>query len=154
MTNKFYKIAKIGAAALGVIGIILLVRVLMAGDAVENDAATQVSVVDPFITFTFIMLGLTAIFAVGFSIWSLVQNPAALKKTAFTLLGLGVLFAIAYVLADDGEVTNKFGQILEDGEKGPISKNAGALIKYTYFLGLIGLATVVWGSVRGMFSNK
>ena len=154
MTSKFYKIAKIGAAALGVIGIILLVRVLMAGDAVETDAATQASVVDPFVTFTFIMLGLTAIFAVGFSLWSLVQNPAALKKALITLAGLAVLFAIAYMLADDGEITNKFGQVLEDGEAGPISKNSGALIKYTYFLGFIGLATVVWGSVKGMFSNK
>ena len=153
MISKFYKIAKISAAALGVLGVVLLVRVLLAGDAVETDAATQASVVDPFITFTFIMLGLTAVLAVAFSLWSLVQNPAALKKALITLVGLGILFAIAYSLADDGEVTNKFGQIIEQGEAGPISKNSGALIKFSYFLGFIGIATVVWGSVKGMFSK-
>lgn len=154
MINKFYKVAKIGAAVLGVIGIVLLVRVVSAGEAVETDAATQTSVVDPFVSFTFLMLGLSTVFAIGFSLWSLIQNPAALKKALLSLAVLGVLFAIAYGIADDGAVTDKFGNIIELGEAGPISKNSGALIKYTYFLGAIGLACVLWGSVKGMFSNK
>lgn len=154
MTSKLYKISKFGTAGLGVIGIILLVRVIMGGDAVVEDAATQASVVDPFITFTFIMLGLTTIITVVFSLFSLVQNPAALKKALITLVVGGVLFGIAYALANDGAITNKFGQIIDQGEAGPISKNTGALIMYTYFLGTIGLACVLWGTVKDMLSNK
>jgi hypothetical protein len=154
MINKFYKVAKIGAAVLGVIGILLLVRVVAAGEAVVIDAATQASTVDPFVSFTFLMLGLTTVSAIGFSLWSLIQNPAALKKALISLAVLGVLFVIAYTIANDGAVTDKFGNIIEKGEVGPISKNSGALIKYTYFLGVIGLACVLWGSVKEMFSNK
>jgi len=154
MTSKLYKISKYGTAALGVIGIILLVRVITAGDAVVEDAATQVSVVDPFITFTFIMLGLTTVITVVFSLFSLVQNPAALKKALITLAVMGVLLVLAYVSANDHEITNKFGQVIDLGEAGPISKNTGALIKYTYFLGAIGLACVLWGTVKDMLSNK
>ena len=55
MINKFYKVAKIGAAVLGVIGIVLLVRVVAAGEAVVIDAATQASTVDPFVSFTFLL---------------------------------------------------------------------------------------------------
>lgn len=154
MTSKLYKISKYGTATLGVIGIILLVRVITAGDAVVEDAATQVSVVDPFITFTFIMLGLTTVITVVFSIWSLIQNPAALKKALITLAVMGVLLVLAYVSANDHEITNKFGQVIDLGEAGPISKNTGTLIKYTYFLGAIGLACVLWGTVKDMLSNK
>ena len=154
MTSKFYKIAKIGTAVLGAIGIVLLVRVIMGGDAVETNVDLQVSLVDPFVTFTFIMLGLTTIITVLFSIWGLIQNPAALKKALISLAGLAILLVIAYAMADDGEVTNKFGQIIEKGEKGPISRNTGALIKYTYFLGAIGLACVLWGSVKDMLSKN
>ena len=127
---------------------------IAAGEAVVVDADVQASVVDPFVSFTFIMMGLTTALAVGFSIWSLIQNGEALKKALISLAALGVLFVIAYVIADDGAVTDKFGNIIEKGEAGPISKNAGALIKYTYFLGAIGLACVLWGSVKGMFSKS
>lgn len=152
--NKIYKIAKIGAAALGVIGAILLVRVIAAGEAVVFDADVQTSVVDPFVSFTFLMMGLTTVLAIGFSIWSLVQNAEALKKALISLVVLGILFVLAYAIADDGAVRDKFGNIIELGEAGPISKNAGALIKYTYFLGAIGLVCVLWGSVKGMFSKS
>jgi hypothetical protein len=126
----------------------------MAGDeAVRTDLTTQSRVVDPFITFTFIMLGLTLILAVGFTLFGLLKNPAALKKSLMTLVVLGVLFAVAYVLASDAAVTDKFNQVIEFGEKGPISKRVGTLINYTYILGIIGLVCVLWGSLKGMFSK-
>ena len=37
---------------------------------------------------------------------------------------------------------------------GSTPKMVGTLIKYTYILGIIGLATVVWGSFKSMMSNK
>lgn len=154
MISKFYKFAKFGAVALGLIGVVLLVMVVSAGEAIETDLDVQTSVVDPFVSFTFLMLGLTTVFAIGFSLWSLVQNGDALKKAIISLAVLGVLFVIAYSLADDAAVTNKFNMIIENGEKGSVSKNTGALITYTYFLGAIGLLCVVWGSVKSMLSNK
>lgn len=154
MNNKLYNIVKIVAAVLGAIGLVLLVMVMMAdGDAIKNDPATQARVVDPFVTFTFFMLGLTLILALGFTLWGLLKNPAALKKTLLTLAVLGVLLFIAYMLSNGDAVTDKFGHIIKDGEAGPVSRRVGTLINYTYILGVIGLVCVLWGTLKGMFSK-
>ena len=154
-SNKIYKIAKIAVSALGLIGVIMLVRVMVAGDeTLKSSLEVQASVLDPFISFTIFMLYLTAILAIGFSIWNLVKNPAALKKALISLVVLAVLFGVAYASASDAEVTGANGISIENGAAGPIPKMVGTLIQYTYFLGIIALATVLWGSVRGMFSNK
>jgi len=155
MDNKFNKIAKIAAGALGLIGVIMLVRVMMPGDeALATDVDIQSSVLDPFVSFTIMMLYLTAGIAIVFSIVNLVKHPAALKKAIISLVVLGVLFAIAYVTASDAEVTGPNNTFIEGGEAGSTPKMVGALIKYTYILGVIGLVTVVWGSFRSMMSNK
>jgi len=155
MENKFYKIAKIAAGALGLIGVIMLVRVMMPGDeALATDVDVQSSVLDPFVSFTIMMLYLTIGVTILFSVVNLVKDPAALKKTLIGLVVLGALFAVAYAMASDAEVTGPNGTFIEGGEAGTTPKMVGTLIKYTYILGVIGLATVVWGSLRAMMSNK
>lgn len=154
MNDKLYKFVKIGSGLLGVIGVILLVLVLLAGDeAVRTDLATQSRVVDPFITFTFVILGIALILTIGFTLLGLLKNPAALKKSLLTLAVLGVLFFIAYMFSNGDAVTGSRGVFLEDGEAGPVSRRVGTLIYYTYILGVIGLVCVLWGSLKGMFSK-
>ena len=155
MNDKYYKIAKIFAAVLGFLGIFMLVRVLRAdGEALKSNAELQVSVIDPFVTFTIVMLYITAGIAILFSVWNLIKHPAALKKALISLVALGVLFFIAYSVASDAEVTGAYGVSIKDGAAGFIPKMVGALINYTYIMGIVGLATVVWGSFSAMFSNK
>ena len=155
MDNKFNKIAKIAAGVLGLIGVVMLVRVMTAdGEALVTDVELQSSVLDPFVSFTIMMLYLTAGIAVVFSIVNLVKHPAALKKAIISLVVLGVLFGIAYAMASDAEITGPNGTFIEGGEEGTTPKMVGTLIKYTYILGIIGLVTVVWGSFRTMMSNK
>ncbi len=154
-SNKIYKISKIGAGVLGLIGVIMLVRVMIPGDEVlKSDLEVQASVLNPFISFTIFMLYLTAGLAILFSIWNLVKHPAALKKALISLAFLGVLFIISYALASGDEVTGPNGVSIEGGAAGSTPKMVGTLIKYTYYLGIIALACVLWGSIRGMFSNK
>ena len=155
MENKFNKIAKIAAGVLGLIGVVMLIRVMMPGDeALATDLDTQSSVLDPFVSFTIMMLYLTSGIAILFSIVNLVKHPAALKKAIISLVVLGVLFGISYAMASDAEVTGPNNTFIEGGEAGSTPKMVGTLIKYTYILGVIGLATVVWGSLRTMMSNK
>ena len=155
MDNKFNKIAKIAAGVLGLIGVIMLVRVMTAdGEALVTDVELQSSVLDPFVSFTIMMLYLTAGIAVVFSIVNLVKHPAALKKAIISLVVLGVLFGISYAMASDAEVTGPNNTFIEGGEAGSTPKMVGTLIKYTYILGIVGLATVVWGSLRTMMTNK
>lgn len=156
MDNKFNKIAKILAAVLGLVGVIMLARVLGYGDdeGLLNDLDAQSGLVDPFVSFTILMLYLTAGIAIVFSIWNLIKSPAALKKALIGLGALAVLYFIAYSQASDAEVTGAGGVAIKDGAAGFIPKTVGTLIIYTYILGVIGLLMVVWGSVRAMFSNK
>ena len=114
----------------------------------------QNSVLSPFVSFTIMMLYLTAGIAILFSVINLVKHPAALKKAVISLVVLGVLFGISYAMASDAEVTGPNNSFIEGGEAGATPKMVGTLIKYTYILGIVGIATVAWGSLRSMMSNK
>jgi len=151
MNSKLYNIVKIVVAAIALIGIALFVRVAMAGDDVDAvSGATH-----PLITFSMVLVGLTIVITVLFSIRGLFTTPGALKQAIISVAVLAGLFFLAYVLANDAEVTNTYGQTLKDGAgaAGEIPKRVGAMIKYTYILGIIALATIVWGGVKGMFSK-
>ena len=159
MDNKFNKIAKIAAGVLGLIGVVMLVRVMMPGDeAFVGDSQEvldmQNSVLSPFVSFTIMMLYLTAGIAVLFSAVNLAKHPRVLKKVIISLVVLGVLFGISYAMASSAEITGPNGTFIEGGEEGTTPKMVGTLLKYTYILGIIGLITVIWGSFRTMMSNK
>lgn len=151
MNSKLYNIVKIVVAGLALIGIILFVRVAMSGDDVETVSNNT----HPLITFSMILVGLAVIITVFFSIIGIFRTPGALKQTLISLGALGGLFFLAYVLASNAEVTDTYGQALKNGvgAEGAIPKKVGAMIKYTYILGAIALATIVWGSLKGMFSK-
>ena len=147
---NLYKIAKIGVAVLSLIGVFLLFRVMTAGeDPAAIDGATS-----PFVTFSVILLVLAGALVVIFTLWNLIKNPAQLKRALLTLLVLGGLFALAYVMSNGDAVTDKFGNIVQDGEAGPISKRVGALLNYSYILGIIAVVAVILGSVKGLFSKS
>ena len=151
MNSKSYNIIKIVVAALALIGIALFIMVAMAGDDVEGVSNTT----HPLITFSMFLVGLTVIITLLFSIRGLFTTPGALKQALISIAVLVGLFVLAYVLAGDGEVTNSYGQTLKDGvgAAGVIPKRVGAMINYTYILGIIALLTIVWGGVKGMFSK-
>ena len=151
MNSKSYNIIKIVVAALALIGIALFIMVAMAGDDVEAVSNTT----HPLITFSMFLVGLTVIITLLFSIRGLFTTPGALKQALISIAVLVGLFVLAYVLAGDGEVTNSYGQTLKDGvgAAGVIPKRVGAMINYTYILGIIALLTIVWGGVKGMFSK-
>jgi hypothetical protein len=137
---NLYKIAKIGVAVLSLIGVLLLVRVMTAGE----DPAAIDSAANPFITFSVILLILATAIVVIFTVWNLIKHPKQLKSAFLTLVVLGGLFALAYVMASGSEVTDKFGNVVKDGgEAGPISKRVGALLNYSYILGIIAVGAVI-----------
>jgi len=138
------KILNIIVAVFGVIGVILFIRVIMAGD----DTAAIDSAADTFVYYGTFLLIITAIIAFVLSMINLVKNPAALKKTLLGVGILAVLLIISYVIASDAAVTDSFGKIIKNGEAGKVSKWVGALINFTGVLGLVGLLTVGWGFVK------
>ncbi|AUC85457.1 hypothetical protein CW731_09225 [Polaribacter sp. ALD11] len=153
--NKLSKIITYVVTAIALVGIILLVRVLMAGeDAVENDVAVQNSVVSPLISFSQYLLYGVIIVTLILSLLGLFKNPENLKKTLLGLTVLGVLFIVSYFLADSTVVIDNAGTILEGGEEGStINKLTGAGIWFSIILGGIGLAFFILDLGKGLIKS-
>ena len=153
--NKYSKIITYIVTAIALIGIILLARVLMAGeDAVKNDVSIQNSVVSPLVSFSQYLLYGVILVTVVLSLVGLLKNPENLKKTLSGLLVLGVLFVIAYFLADSNVVIDNADNILPGGEEGAtINKLTGTGIWFSLILGGIGLAFFVYDLGKGLIKS-
>jgi len=154
MNDKLTKILSIVTGLIGLVAVYFLVRIIMEGDeVVEQSVDLQNSLVSPYITFAKWVLIITALLAVMFSIWNLIKHPQLLKMTLISLVFLGVLLAIAYMLASDAAVTNVSGNILKDGEAGAVSKWVSTGIWYTMILGGIAILGILAGFVKSLVSK-
>ncbi|MCA0933225.1 hypothetical protein LCM02_12245 [Lutimonas saemankumensis] len=155
MNSKIAKILSLASGLIGLIAIYFLVRIIMEGDdAVKESLELQNSLVSPFVSFARVILIITAIIAIVFSLWNLVRQPKLLKKTLISLAGLAVLLMISYAMASDAAVTNVSGNVIKDGEAGPVSKWVSTGIWYSMILGGIGLGFFLWDFVKSLVSTK
>jgi uncharacterized membrane protein len=155
MNSKISKILSLASGLIGLIAIYFLVRIIMEGDdAVKESLELQNSLVSPFVSFAKVILLITAIIAVVFSLWNLVRQPKLLKKTLISLAALAVLLMIAYAMASDAAVTNVSGNVIKDGEAGPVSKWVSTGIWYSMILGGIGLGFFLWDFIKSLVSTK
>jgi len=154
MNEKLSKILSIVTGLIGLVAIFFLIRIIMVGDDVVKESAdVQNSLVSPYITFATIILYITAIIAVVFSVLNMIKHPQLLKKTLMSLIFLGALLAIAYVMADDSATLNTSGIVLEDGEAGATSKWVSTGIWYSLILGGLGLVAIFSGFVKSLVSK-
>src|SRR5210317_2655954 len=117
MNSKVSKILSLISGLIGLIAIYFLVRIIMEGDdAVKESLDLQNSLVSPFVQFAKVILLITTVVAVVFSLWNLVRQPKLLKKTLVSLAALAVLLLISYMMASDEATTNMSGNIIKDGE--------------------------------------
>lgn len=123
-------------------------------DAVKESLDLQNSLVSPFVSFAKVILIITTVIAVVFSLWNLVRHPKLLKKTLVSLAALGVLLLISYMMATDEATRNLSGNIIKDGEAGSTSKWVSTGIWYSMILGAIGLGFFLVDFVKSLFSTK
>lgn len=139
-----HKILKYLAIVLGVLGLILLGRVLLAGnDAIETSADVQASVVDPFMYVAYFVFLVIVVLVLFFVIKGLFSG-----KIKNTLISLGVFLAIvliAYLLAD-GEAMYNRNEVQVIGENGSKWVSTG-LITF-YFLAAIAVGAMVISGVK------
>ena len=155
MNSKISKILSLVSGLIGLIAVYFLARIIMEGDdAVKESLDLQNSLVSPFVSFARIVLIITTVITVIFSLWNLVRQPKLLKKTLLSLAALGVLLLIAYMMASDAAVTNISGNVIKDGEAGSTSKWVSTGIWYSLMLGGIGLAFFLWDFVKSLVSTK
>lgn len=154
MNSKISKILSLVSGLIGLIAIYFLVRIIMEGDdAVKESLDLQNSLVSPFVQFAKVILIITTVIAVVFSLWNLVRQPKLLKKTLISLAALGLLLLIAYVGASDEATTNMSGNIIKDGEAGSTSKWVSTGIWYSMILGAIGLGFFLWDFIKSLVSK-
>jgi glucan phosphoethanolaminetransferase (alkaline phosphatase superfamily) len=154
MNSTVSKILSLVSGLIGLIAIYFLARIIMEGDdAVKESLELQNSLVSPFVSFARIILIITAIIAILFSLWNLVRQPKLLKKSLISLAAMAVLLIVAYGLASDAAVTNASGNIIKDGEAGSVSKWVSTGIIYSMILGGIGLAFFLWDFVKGLITK-
>jgi len=154
MNSKISKILSIVTGAISIIAIYFLARIIMEGDNVVKESLDlQNSIVSPYITFAKVIFIITAILAVGFSLLNLIKHPKALKKALMSVAVLGVLLAVAYMMASDAAVTNVSGNVLKDGEAGSTSKWVSTGIWYSLILGAIALLGIFADFVKSLVSK-
>ena len=154
MNSKISKILSIVTGLIGLIAVYFLMMIIMEGDdAVKESVDLQNSLVSPYISFAKIVLYITTILAVVFSLWNLVKNPQLLKKTLLSLVVLGILLALAYSLSDDSETVNAAGNVAKDGEAGAVSKWVGTGIWYSVILGAVGILIIFGGFIKSIVSK-
>ncbi len=106
-----HKILKYLALVIGVVGLILWGRVLMAGDdAIENSADVQASVVSPFLYVAYLVFAIIVLLVLFFVIKGLFSGD--IKRTLIAVGSFIIVVAIAYVLTDGTAKTLSDGTML------------------------------------------
>lgn len=144
-----YKILKYLALVIGVIGLILLGRVLFAGDdAIMNSGSVQASVVDPFLFLSYIVLAIIILLVLFYVIKGLFQGNV---KKSLAMIGLfGAVVLISYLLAGGGAVYDRNGTELVNEAA---SKWVDAGLIAFYILGSIAVLSMVLSGARKLFSR-
>ena len=140
-----YKILKIIAAILSLVGIIFCVMVIAKGD--EAIKAGETSSVDGMAFVTYIVFGIALFFVLLFVIKNLFTNTASLKNT---LMGVGafilVLLIAYFVSGGDGNVYKYNGEAVTAGE----SQMVGAGLIAFYILIIAAALSMVFAGVKKM----
>ena len=105
-----HKILKYLALVIGVLGLILWGRVLLAGDeAIESSADLQASVVTPFLIVAYIIFALIVLLVLVFVIKGLFTGN--IKKTLLSVGAFLLIVVIAYLVTSGTEMTMSDGEV-------------------------------------------
>ncbi|MGB7786497.1 MAG: hypothetical protein WBL27_10385 [Salinimicrobium sp.] len=138
-----HKILKYLALVIGVVGLILWGRVLMAGDdAIESSASVQASVVTPFLIVAYIIFALVVLIVAFYVLKGLFSGDV--KKTLMSVGAFVLIVVVAYLVTGGSEM------VMNDGEV--ISASAvhwvGAGLVTFYILACIAILLMVVSGVR------
>ena len=138
-----HKVLKYLALVIGVIGLILLGRIIATGDdAIKASADLQGSHLDPFMWIAYIVLAAVVVLVAIFVIVGLFRG--SIKNTIIAVGSFAVIIIVAYVLSD-GEATQ-----LKDGTILSASADhwVGAGLITFYILAAVAIAAMVFSGIK------
>jgi len=102
-----------------------------------------------FLGWSYVLFAIAGGATVLFGVFSLIMFPNKAKTTLFGVVGLAVVFGLAYVLSSDGAVATS---ILEKNEVSlSYSHTIGMAIYAMYILGFVAALGIVYTEVSKMF---
>ena len=146
-----YKILKIIAAVLSLLGIVFLIRIIAEGDEPIKAAALEgdTAIIDPMAIVTYVILGITLLFVLYFVLKNLFTHAASLKNT---LLGVGAFVAvlvISYVVSGGDATVYKYNNVAATA--GESQMVGGGLVAF-YILMVAAAVAMILSGIKKMFS--
>ena len=139
-----HKILKYLAIVIGVVGLILWGRVLMAGDdSIETSADVQASVVTPFLYVAYFVFAVIILLVLFFVIKGLFRGN--IKNTLISVGAFAAIVIVAYLLADGQAVYDRDG-IMAVSESG--SRWVGAGLYTFYMLAVIAVGIMIVSGIK------
>ena len=138
-----YKVLKYIALAIGVIGIILLGRIIFTGDeAIKNSADLQASMLNPIMWVGYIIFAITIVLVAIFVIKEIFTGN--IKNTLIAVGAFAIIIVVSYVVTTGHPVE------LEDGTT--LSANAdhwvGAGLWVFYIMAVLAILTMIFTGIR------
>ena len=144
-------IIKIISALIGIISAVLLFRIIGLGDeTIKMDASMgDFSSVSPLVNLALLVLGITVVVTLLFSLVGLASDGRKLKKALLSIgLFLAVVF-ISYALSTGVETPMKDGEVLSANG----SRWVGAGLRSFYLLAIIAIAAMVFSGVKRIINR-
>jgi len=142
-----HKILKYIGLILGVIGLILLGRVIMTGnDVIKTDIDVQSSVVDPYLYVAYIVFAITVVLVLIYVIKGVFSGD--IKKTLISIGLFAVIMVLGYVMSSGTDLDLQpfadKGEVISEST----SKMVGAGLNAFYFLAIIAIGAMVFGGIK------
>lgn len=138
-----HKILKYLALVIGVIGLILLGRIIMAGDdAIEASVSEQQSYLDPMMWLSYLVMAVIIVLVLFFVVKGLFRGN--IKNTLISVGAFLLVVVIAYVVTGGEAITLRDGTTVSASESHWIS--AGLVI--FYILAAVAIGAMVLSGVR------
>ncbi|AVR45214.1 hypothetical protein C7S20_07990 [Christiangramia fulva] len=138
-----HKILKYLALVIGVIGLILLGRIIASGDdAIKASADLQASMLDPYMWISYIILAVVIVMVAIFVIAGLFRGN--IKNTLIAIGSFVVIVVVAYVVSDGTAHELKDGTMLSASGDHWV----GAGLVTFYILAGIAILTMVFSGIK------
>lgn len=144
-------IIKIISAVLGVLGIIFLFRVIGTGDEEIKMAAMEgdYSTVSPIVSLAQIILVITVVVTLVFSLLNLATDGKKLKKSLIMVGCFVLVIAIGYALSTGQEVPLKDGEVLSASG----SRWVETGLRVFYILAFLAIASMLFSGVKKILNR-
>jgi len=141
-----HKIFKIIAIILALLGVVFMALILIKGNEVVKATGEGL---DGYMYIAYIILGITLLLTIIFSITQLFTHKEALKKTLISVGLFVLIIAISYFLAS-GEAVSKAGEEVVSARG---AKWVDTGLRVFYILAFIAIGSMIYSGVRKLIKS-